>query len=50
MTLFVEVLNALGRHNVRYEHPDVDFRTGQAFGLFSSMIPRVPSAGILIEF
>ena len=25
-------------------------RTGQAFGMFNAMIPRVPSAGVLIEF
>jgi hypothetical protein len=50
LTLFVEVLNALGRDNVRFETPSVNFRTHQAFGIFSSMIPLVPSAGILIEF
>jgi hypothetical protein len=50
LTLFVEVMNVLGRENVRYERPGVNPRTGQAFGIFSSMIPRVPSAGILIEF
>jgi hypothetical protein len=50
LTLFVEVLNALGRENVRFESPNVNVRTQQAFGLFSSMIPRVPSAGVLIEF
>ncbi len=50
LTLFVEVMNVLGRDNVRYEQPGVDIRTRQAFGLFSSMIPLVPSAGVLIEF
>jgi hypothetical protein len=50
LTLFIEVLNALGRDNVRYETPSVNPRTHQAFGIFSSMIPFVPSAGILIEF
>jgi hypothetical protein len=50
LTLFVEVLNALGRDNVRFEKPTINFRTAQAFGLLNSMIPRVPSAGILIEF
>ena len=50
LTLFVEVMNVLGRENVRYELPGVDLRTGQAFGMFNSMIPLVPSAGILIEF
>ena len=50
LTLFVEVMNVLGRDNVRYEQPGVNIRTPQAFGMFDSMIPLVPSAGILIEF
>ena len=50
ITLFVEVMNVLGRENVRYTPPGVSFRTGQAFGLFESMIPLVPSAGVLVEF
>ena len=49
LTLFVEVMNVLGRENVRYEQPFVD-RTGLARCIFISMIPRVPSAGVLIEF
>jgi hypothetical protein len=50
LTLFVEVLNVLGRENVRATTPGVSFATHEAFGLFQSMIPRVPSAGLLIEF
>jgi outer membrane cobalamin receptor len=50
LTLFVEVMNILDRANQRYEQPGVDIRTLQAFGIFNSMIPRIPSAGILIEF
>ncbi len=50
LTLFVEVMNVLGRENVRFEQPGIDIRTGQAFGMFNSMIPLVPSAGVLIEF
>jgi len=50
LTLFVEVMNVLGRDNLRYEIPGVDGRTGQAFGMFNTMIPLVPSAGVLIEF
>ena len=50
ITLFVEVLNVLDRENVRYTPPGVNLRTGQAFGLYESMIPRVPSAGVLVEF
>jgi hypothetical protein len=50
LTLFVEVLNLLGRDNLRYETPSIDLRTHQAFGILSSLLPRIPSAGILIEF
>jgi hypothetical protein len=50
ITLFVEVMNVLARENVRYIQPGVNFRTGQAFGLFESLIPLVPSAGVLVEF
>jgi hypothetical protein len=50
MTLFVEVINVLGRDNVRFNQPGIDPRTRRAFGLFESMIPLVPSAGILLEF
>ena len=49
MTLFVEVINLLDRENARFITPDVD-ATGRATGLFESMLPRLPSAGILIEF
>ena len=50
LTLFVEVMNVLNRDNVRYETPGVNGRTFQAFGMFATMIPLIPSAGILIEF
>ena len=50
LTLFVEALNTYGRKNVRLAAPGVDVRTGQAFGLFDSMFPFVPSVGILLEF
>ena len=50
MTLFVEVLNVFARDNVRFTSPGINVRTRQAFGLFESMIPIVPSAGVLIEF
>ena len=43
-------MNVLDRENVRFTPPGVNLRTGQAFGLFESMIPRVPSAGVLVEF
>jgi outer membrane cobalamin receptor len=50
LTLFVEVLNLLGRENVRMGGPFVNRRMGEVFELFQTMIPRVPSAGLLIEF
>lgn len=50
LTLFVEMMNVLGRDNVRAERPGLNVRTHEIFGLFNTMIPRVPSAGILIEF
>ena len=50
LTLFVELMNAFGHDNVRYNTPVVSVRTRQAFGILEPMIPLVPSAGILIEF
>ncbi len=50
LTLFGEVMNVLNRDNVRFKPPGVNTRTAQVGGLFESMIPIVPSAGILIEF
>jgi outer membrane receptor for ferrienterochelin and colicin len=50
LTLFAELLNALGHDNVRFAVPGVNGRTHQAFGLFDPLIPFVPSAGILLEF
>jgi hypothetical protein len=49
LTLFVEVLNVMGRENVRFNEPFTTI-TGRAFGPFQTMIPRVPSGGILWEF
>lgn len=49
LTLFVEVINLLDRENARFITPDTD-GLGRATGLFESMLPRLPSAGILIEF
>lgn len=50
LTLFVEVLNALAHDNVRAGSPGINIRTQEVFELFQSMIPFVPSAGVLIEF
>jgi hypothetical protein len=43
-------MNVLNRDNVRFKPPGVNTRTAQVNVLFESMIPIVPSAGILIEF
>jgi hypothetical protein len=50
LTLFAEVMNVLDRDNLRFDPPFIDSRTRQATGLFETMIPIVPSAGVLIEF
>ena len=50
LTLFAEVMNVLNRDNVRYNPPGVNTTTGRVSSMFESMIPIVPSAGILIEF
>ena len=50
LTLHVEVLNAFARDNVRVLPPSINRRTFEATGLFESVLPFVPSAGLLIEF
>jgi len=50
LTLFAEVINVLNRENLRYHPPSIDSRTFEARRLFESLLPVVPSAGLLIEF
>lgn len=50
LTLFVEGLNVYNRSNVRFAIPSVNSRTLRVSDLFDTMVPIVPSAGILIEF
>ena len=50
LTLFVEVMNVLGRSNVRWTSPGIALRTGQAFDYLQELFPRMPSAGVLFEF
>ena len=50
LTLFAEVINLLDRDNVRFNPPGVNSTTRRVSNLFESMIPIVPSAGILVEF
>jgi hypothetical protein len=49
LTLFVELMNALDHENLSQSNGSVR-QTLQVTGLFQKLIPRVPSAGILIEF
>lgn len=50
LTLHVEVLNVLGHDNMRVIPPSVNRRTFEVTGLFESILPLVPSAGVLVEF
>ncbi len=50
LTLYVEGINVANRDNVRFALPSVDRRTFKATGLYESMIPLIPSVGILLEF
>jgi hypothetical protein len=50
LTLFAEVINVLNRENERYHPPSIDVRTLEARRLFESLLPIVPSAGMLLEF
>ena len=50
LTLFAEVLNLYARDNVRAGSAGIDGGTLQVFGLFDSMFPLIPSAGLSLEF
>jgi hypothetical protein len=50
LTLFVEVLNVLNRNNERFIERSVNRRTLETVRPFESMLPLVPSAGLLVEF
>jgi outer membrane receptor for ferrienterochelin and colicin len=50
LTLFLEGLNVLDRENVRVGIPSVNRRTLVATNLFDTMVPIVPSIGLLLEF
>jgi len=49
LTLFVEVMNATGRENMGQASGQI-LSGGQTQGFVERMIPRIPSAGLLIEF
>jgi hypothetical protein len=50
VTLFAEVINVLNRENVRFVPPPVNTRLNIVGTPFETMIPIVPSVGVLIEF
>jgi hypothetical protein len=50
LTIFAEVLNVLNRRNVGIADGFIRRGTGEAAGFTRTLFPRVPSAGILIEF
>jgi len=50
LTLFVEILNVLNRTNVGLADGFIRRGTGEAAGLTEELFPRLPTAGLLIEF
>jgi hypothetical protein len=50
ITLFAEALNIYDRDNVRAASPGINGNTHQVLGLFDSMFPLIPSAGLQLEF
>ena len=50
LTLFLELINATNRENVRYDSPSINLTTRRVFGPTDSMFPLLPVAGVLIEF
>ena len=50
LTLFVEVMNLLGRDNGGQSDGFVVPGTLRAVGYVEGLLPRVPSAGLLFEF
>ena len=50
ITLFAEVINVLNRANVRFDPPLISIATRSVSQPFDSMLPIIPSVGVLIEF
>jgi hypothetical protein len=50
LTFFAEALNLYARENVRASEPGINGGTRQVVGLFDSMFPFIPSAGVSFEF
>jgi hypothetical protein len=50
LTLFVEVINVLNRTNFGPDDGSIAFQTGRALGHSRSLLPVLPSAGLIVEF
>ena len=50
LTVFAEVINLLNRENVRFNPPFISVSTRSVSQPYDSMLPILPSVGILIEF
>ena len=50
LTVFGELLNALGHTNRRYSGFDLDRRTGRVFIESDTLFPRLPSLGVTADF
>jgi outer membrane receptor for ferrienterochelin and colicin len=50
LTLFVEVVNAMNRDNVRFNSPGYNTGTRRVFNPTEPLFPLLPVAGVLIEF
>ena len=50
LTLFAEIINVLNRDNVRFSPPGIKSRRARSRSRSNSMMPIVPSLGVLIEF
>jgi hypothetical protein len=50
LTLFAEAMNATGHINLRANAGTIRTGTGAALGFTESLLPRIPVAGLLVEF
>ena len=50
LTLFLEVVNAMNRENVRPNSPGINLATRRVFEPTEKLFPLLPVAGLLIEF
>ena len=50
MTLFVDVVNVLNRTNTGLANGVIRPDTGEAIGFTERLLPRLPTAGLTVEF